>query len=194
MAKQTNKKTGQSKKTTSPRKKASAATKPSTVRKAASSRTNGRKVASRKAPAPEAVAAEPVEQEVVKTYLSDEELDEFRQILMIKRAEIVGDLATLNKLHKDRYESTGNLSSMPLHPADAGSDNFEQEFTLGLVGTEQVLLGEIEEAIQRIAEGTYGICVATNQKITRERLRAKPWAKHCIEYARSLEKPRPRRI
>ncbi len=130
----------------------------------------------------------------VKTHLSPSELEEFRQILMIKRAQLVGDLATLNKLQKNRQEASGDLSSVPFHPADAGSDNFEQEFTLGLMGNEQGLLREIEEALDRIAKGTYGICVATHKPITKARLQAKPWAKHCIEYARMMEKGLVRRV
>ena len=135
-----------------------------------------------------AVEETPVDTPPVKTYLSPAELEEFRQILMIKRAQIAGDIATLNKLQKNRLESSGDLSSVPFHPADAGSDNFEQEFTLGLMGNEQGLLREIDEALDRIAKGTYGICVATNKPITKARLQAKPWAKHCIEYARMMEK------
>ncbi len=132
--------------------------------------------------------------EPVKTHLSPAELEEFREILLIKRAQIVGDITTLNKLQKNRQESSGDLSSVPFHPADAGSDNFEQEFTLGLMGNEQELLREIEEALDRIANGTYGVCVATRKPITKARLQAKPWAKYCIEYARMLEKGQVRRV
>jgi len=107
---------------------------------------------------------------------------------MMKRAQLVGDIGTLNKLQKNRQEASGDLSSVPFHPADAGSDNFEQDFTLGLMGNEQGLLREIEEALDRIAKGTYGICVATNKPISKARLQAKPWAKYCIEYARMMEK------
>jgi DnaK suppressor protein len=129
----------------------------------------------------------------VKSHLSAAEIEEFRDILMIKRAQIVGDIATLNKLQKNRQESSGDLSSVPFHPADAGSDNFEQEFTIGLMGNEQGLLREIEEALDRISKGTFGVCVATNKPITKARLQAKPWAKHCIEYARAMEKGQVRR-
>jgi RNA polymerase-binding transcription factor DksA len=107
---------------------------------------------------------------------------------------LVGDIATLNSLQKNRQESSGDLSSVPFHPADAGSDNFEQEFTLGLMGNEQNLLREIEDALSRITKGTYGVCVATLKPITKARLQAKPWAKHCIEYARTLEKGGVRRV
>jgi RNA polymerase-binding protein DksA len=140
------------------------------------------------------VVPPPGEEVIVKTHLSAAELEEFREILLIKRAQLVGDIATLNSLQKNRQESSGDLSSVPFHPADAGSDNFEQEFTIGLMGNEQSLLREIDEALDRIVKGNYGICVATNKPITKARLQAKPWAKHCIEHARTLEKGPIRRI
>lgn len=140
------------------------------------------------------VVPPPGEEVVIKTHLSPAELEEFREILLIKRAQLVGDIATLNKLQKNRQESSGDLSSVPFHPADAGSDNFEQEFTIGLMGNEHSLLREIDEALDRIAKGSYGVCVATHKPITKARLQAKPWAKYCIEYARMLEKGPIRRI
>ena len=79
---------------------------------------------------------------------------------------------------------------MPIHMADLGTDAWEQDFTLGLIANEKALVREIDEALERIADKTYGICVATDQPITRERLRAKPWAKYCIEYARLREEGR----
>jgi len=76
---------------------------------------------------------------------------------------------------------------MPVHMADVGTDNYEQEFTLGLLESERQLLGEINAALGRIGQGTYGVCVGTGQPIGEARLRAKPWAKYSIEYARMIE-------
>ena len=80
-----------------------------------------------------------------------------------------------------------SLSRMPIHMADVGSDNFEQEFNVGLLESKRDLLREIDEALRRIEDGTYGICLATSKPISKARLRAKPWAKYCIEYARRKE-------
>ena len=190
MSKDTNKKAGPSKKATPSGKKIAdnAADKRPALR-----RRPARTATSRPAESFEVVPP-PSEEVVVKTHLTTPELEEFREILLIKRAQLVGDIATLNSLQKNRQESSGDLSSVPFHPADAGSDNFEQEFTLGLMGNEQGLLREIEEALDRIAKGSYGVCVATHKPITKARLQAKPWAKHCIEYARTLEKGQVRRV
>jgi RNA polymerase-binding transcription factor DksA len=76
---------------------------------------------------------------------------------------------------------------MPNHMADLGTDNWEQEFNLGLMENQRQDLREIDDALERIANGTYGICLGTGKPITKARLRAKPWAKYCIEYARLRE-------
>ena len=79
---------------------------------------------------------------------------------------------------------------MPIHMADLGSDNWEQDFTLGLIASEAGLVREIDQALARIEERTYGVCEATGKPISLARLRAKPWAKYCIEYARMREEGR----
>lgn len=132
---------------------------------------------------------EPVAQ--VKTYLSAKELKEFKSLLLAKRAELAGDVENLTSEALNR--KTGGVneqSSMPIHMADLGSDTWEQDFTLGLIANEQALVREIDDALSRIEDRTYGICVATDKPISVERLRAKPWAKYCIEYARLREEGR----
>lgn len=142
-------------------------------------------------PTSESPAPEPAPP-IPKTKLSDAQLEEFKQWLLDKRRELVGDMDNLadEALRRRRSEAAGDLSSMPIHMADIGSDNWEQEFTLGLISNERALLREIDDALQRIADRTYGICLGTHKRISVARLRAKPWAKYCIEYARLQEKRR----
>lgn len=122
--------------------------------------------------------------------LAQREVEEFRQMLLRKRAEIIGDVSTLQgeALDTNRQDASGDLSSMPIHMADLGSDNYELEFTLGLIEGERAILKEIDEALDRIREGTYGRCQATGNPIGKARLRAKPWAKYCYEYTLAQEK------
>jgi len=114
----------------------------------------------------------------------------FRRLLLEKRAELVGDVSGMQEevLRKNRQAAAGDLSSMPIHMADLGTDNYEQEFTLGLLANEKQLLRDIDEALERIDSRTYGMCLGTGKPITKTRLKAKPWARYCIEYARLLEK------
>jgi DnaK suppressor protein len=111
---------------------------------------------------------------------------------MDKRKEI---LASVNEfedeaLGKSRLDATGDLSSMPIHMADLGTDNYEQEFALGLLDSERRLLREIDDALGRIEQRKYGVCEGTGSQIPKARLEAQPWARYCIEYARMLEKGR----
>jgi DnaK suppressor protein len=121
-----------------------------------------------------------------KTKLRAKELRHYKDLLLAKRRELLGDVTQLSDeaLHSNRQESRGDLSNMPSHMADVGSDNWEQEFTLGLIATERALLRQIDAALERIDQGTYGVCLATHRMISPERLEAKPWAQYCIEFAR----------
>lgn len=83
-----------------------------------------------------------------------------------------------------------NLSTLPIHMADMGTDNYEQEFTLGLVEKDRNLLREINSALAKIQNGTFGICEGTGKPIGKARLKAQPWARFSIEHARSLERGR----
>jgi len=80
--------------------------------------------------------------------------------------------------------------SMPIHMTDLGSDTWEQDFTIGLIANEQNIVRDIDDALERIADRTYGMCLATDQEISLARLHAKPWAKYCIEYERAREEGR----
>ncbi len=122
-----------------------------------------------------------------KTKLTKRELREFERMLIDKRRELVGDMENLRNDSLNSNSTGGASSSVPLHMADVGSDNWEQEFTLGLIENERSLVREIDEALARVESRTYGVCLATHMPIDKARLRAKPWAKYCIEYARLRE-------
>jgi len=125
-----------------------------------------------------------------KNNLLVSEIERFRRILLAKRREIVGDVNEMHDeaLKKSRLDAAGDLSSMPIHMADLGTDNFEQEFALELMDSERKLLREIDDALERIANGTYGICEGTGKPIPKARLKAQPWARYSVEYAQKLEK------
>ncbi len=117
-----------------------------------------------------------------------EELQRFRKLLLAKRALISGDVSTLQREALRQGRGDSGTSSMPIHMADLGSDNFEQEFALGLIENEEITLREIDIALAAIDDGTYGICSACSKKIPVARLKAKPQAKLCIDCRRLEEK------
>jgi len=125
-----------------------------------------------------------------KSHLTAAEIRNFKRMLLEKWAEIIGDVSLMENeaLKKSRLDAAGDLSSMPIHMADIGTDNFEQEFALGLMDSERKLLVEIRDALERIADKVYGICEGTGKAISKARLNANPWARYCIEYANMVEK------
>jgi len=133
-----------------------------------------------------------------KSRLTTADIERFKQMLFEKRREIVGNVNEMQNeaLKKPRLDAAGDLSSMPIHMADIGTDNYDQEFALGLMDSERKLLKEIDDALRRIEQKAYGVCEATGKPIVKARLEAKPWARYCVEYARLLEqglvtKPEP---
>ena len=122
-------------------------------------------------------------------YLTKAELNHFKKLLLEKRLEILSDVTKIENesLKKSRLDATGDLSNVPIHMADIGTDNFEQEFALDLMDSERKLLDEIHKALERIEDGTFGICEGTGKPIPKARLKAQPWARYCVEYARMIE-------
>ena len=121
--------------------------------------------------------------------LKTDELELFRETLQGLRARLRGDLdqMTDEALRRDNNGGTGNLSNVPLHMADLGSDNYDQEFTLGLIENEQTTLELVNEALRRMAEGKFGLCAECSEPISKPRLQAIPYAKYCIKCARKAE-------
>ena len=124
-----------------------------------------------------------------KRSLTAADLKLFRQMLLEKRREILKNVNEFEDeaLKKSRLDATGDLSSMPIHMADLGTDNYEQEFAIGLMDSERKLIREIDDALGRIENKSYGTCEGTGKPIPKARLKAQPWARHCVEYARKLE-------
>ena len=118
------------------------------------------------------------------------ELKLYKQQLLALRARLRGDVTAMAEaaLSKTRSEASGDLSSMPLHMADVGTDNFEQEFTLSLLQSEEGTLEQIEGALERIEEGIYGSCVECESKIAKARLNALPHTPFCIKCASKAQR------
>ncbi|MBP9733109.1 MAG: TraR/DksA C4-type zinc finger protein [Candidatus Omnitrophica bacterium] len=92
---------------------------------------------------------------------------------------------TLNKSSKD---SSGDLSGYSLHMADQATDNYDREFALNLAGNEQEFLYKIDEALKRIEEKTYGVCIECSKAINKNRLKVVPFAEYCITCQEAQEK------
>ena len=110
------------------------------------------------------------------------------------REKISGEVGRLTKdyLRTSSKDSSGDISSHPFHMADAASGAFDTEFNLGLAANEQELLYEIDQALQRIEDGSYGICETCGKPIAKNRLTAVPFAKYCVKDQETEEKDKKR--
>ena len=120
--------------------------------------------------------------------LNAKDCDEFRKLLLARRAIIAGDVNHMQDraLKNSGAAGSGDLSTVPFHMADVGTDNFEHEFVLGLIENEEEELRQIDDAIERIQTGNYGTCEC-GKLIPKSRLRAMPYANLCIDCKRDEE-------
>jgi RNA polymerase-binding transcription factor DksA len=117
------------------------------------------------------------------------DLDSFRRHLQGLAHRLTNDFSQLENeaLHSTGGEASGGLSSVPLHPADLGTDSYEEEMNLGLLENADQMLEEINAALARIDQGTFGRCEECQKPISIERLRAVPYTRYCVEDARKLQ-------
>jgi RNA polymerase-binding transcription factor DksA len=121
-----------------------------------------------------------------KSPFDKRELTRFRAILLRKRAELAGDVVGME--NDALMGSSGSLSHLPQHMAEQGSDAAGQSLSLDLAAADRRLIKEIDDALKRIDDGTYGLCELTGKPIRVERLEELPWARYSIEAARELER------
>lgn len=121
--------------------------------------------------------------------LKPEELESYRKSLLALRSRLIGDLdqMTDEALKRNQPDSSGNLSNVPLHLADIGTENYDQEFTLSLIENEQATLEQIRTALLRVEAKTYGVCEECGELIAKPRLQALPYTPYCIGCARKME-------
>ena len=185
MSKQNIKKTGAKK--TAPVKKVAkkAPVKKAPVKKAPVKKAPVKKVA-KKAPVKKApkkdISSGTLSGKIAKNkYFSMKQLKEQLNRLLVLRERVTGEILSINRDSLSQNERDPSLS-------DQGTETFDREFALNQLSSEQDVLFEIDEAIRRIENGTYGICEMTNEPINIERLEALPYVRHSIKAQSELEK------
>ena len=116
-----------------------------------------------------------------KTKVKPEWTKYYRNLLEL-RERLMNQMSGLAK------ESAEEMSSYSLHMADSGTDNFDRDFALSLLSSDQDAIYEIEEALKRIEKNTYGICELTGKSIPKARLDAIPWTRFTVEAQAQLER------
>lgn len=110
------------------------------------------------------------------------EWQKYYKTLLDLRERLLDQMSGLAK------ESAEEMSSYSLHMADSGTDNFDRDFALSLLSSDQDAIYEIEEALKRIEKQTYGICELTGKPIPKARLNAIPWTRFTVEAQAQLER------
>jgi DnaK suppressor protein len=118
--------------------------------------------------------------------LNSRDLDAYRQLLTQLRREVSGDISDLEA---DAFSTDGDRLSVD-NPADIGSESFAQEFSLELLQRDEATLAEIDEALDRVQAGTFGLCESCEEPIPKARLNAVPHARFCVECQRKSERRR----
>ena len=122
------------------------------------------------------------------------ELDRYKKLLLKKKEEILQAVKHIEQdtLSQSQREASGDLSGYTLHMADIATDSYDREFSLGLASNAQQILYEIDEALKRVKEKSFGDCTLCDKPIPRKRLRAIPYAGLCIA-CQSKEETKRRR-
>ena len=123
------------------------------------------------------------------SHLSRTTVERLKKVLLQQLAMVRGDINQMEEesLSKSFTEQTGELTTMPGDIADVSAESFDHEFSVKLLENKGELAREIEAALERIKEGTYGLCEECGGPIKRERLFAIPYARLCIECQRKAE-------
>lgn len=114
---------------------------------------------------------------------------QYRERLLAMRARLRGDVGQMTNavLAESAVFANGAGAAMPIHLADIATDNFEREFTLSLMESTDHALDQIEEALERIEDGVYGICKGCEGRIPKVRLNAIPYVVLCVQCAARQE-------
>ncbi len=117
------------------------------------------------------------------------ELTQYKKTLLELRQKLVENVNFMEDeaLGKSGQDASGDLSNVPIHMADVGTDNYDRDLTIGLIQNGEEELRAIDEALERIGNKTFGSCEECGKKVSKVRLTALPYVKNCIECQRQEE-------
>lgn len=120
--------------------------------------------------------------------LDAKHLDYFKKLLTKIRADMVHDIKNLSANSSESHDSSEDHSGHALHMADVATDMYDREFNLNLASNDREALAKVESALQRLEQGTFGICSECEKPIPQVRLKAIPYTSTCRKCQEELEK------
>ena len=121
--------------------------------------------------------------------MDKQQTKQFRQLLLQERAKCAGEIKSIARdASKSPREASGDLSSYTIHMADMSADSYDRELAMNIAESSQEVLYQIDEAIKRVDDGTYGLCQTCQKPISLSRLKVVPYTSMCIECQRDKER------
>ncbi|MDD5255613.1 MAG: TraR/DksA family transcriptional regulator [Candidatus Omnitrophica bacterium] len=127
---------------------------------------------------------------MLKKRYTKKDLKEFKKIILSRKEELVDDIKHISDdtLKKSQKDAAGDISGYTYHMADVATDTYDREFSLGLASNERQVLYELEDALKKVEDGTFGICESCKCLITKTRLKVVPQARLCVKCQEKKEK------
>lgn len=125
-----------------------------------------------------------------KKKLTKKELADFKKIILARKEDLLDEIKHISEdtLKKSQKDAAGDISGYTYHMADVATDTYDREFSLGLASSERQALYELDDALKRIDDGTFGICESCKCLIAKSRLKAVPYARLCVKCQEKKEK------
>lgn len=126
----------------------------------------------------------------MKKKLNKKDLIYFKGLILKKKDEVLDQIKHISEdtLKKSQKDAAGDISGYTYHMADIATDTYDREFSLSLASNERKVVYEIDDAIKKIEDGTFGICEECKKLIAKTRLKALPYARLCLKCQQALEK------
>ncbi len=113
--------------------------------------------------------------------------DYYKKLLIKLKENFLRDITNMSKDPGAKNGDSGDVSGHVLHMADVATDMYDREFNLGLASSEREVLNKIEQALKRVEENSFGICIECAKPIPSARLKAIPYAETCLKCQEKLE-------
>ncbi len=125
----------------------------------------------------------------MKKKFNKKELTDFKKVILKKKDEIMENIDHVSEdTKKSQKDASGDISGYSFHMADVATDTYDREFSLGLASNDRKVIYELDDALKRIEEGTFGICEECKSAIAKTRLKALPHARFCLKCQEKKEK------
>jgi len=126
----------------------------------------------------------------VKKRMTKKDLTYFRKLILQRKEEIVTEIKHISEdtLKKSQRDAAGDISGYTYHMADIATDTYDREFSMGIASNERKIVYDIDDAIKRIEDGSYGTCEDCKGIIAKTRLKAIPYARLCLKCQEKREK------